>query len=218
MGAMNELENDQEKTPTKQRILESAIHLFAKKGYTETTVRELAALVGVKEASIYNHFSSKNSILEHILEEYSRITIESFISDNLSSLSGNPTADDILSCMTLFFPKGKEEYYLEELYVILQEQHRNPVVRKFVSEQFILRNEQAVRTIVAKLKELHVLRADTDADFWAKMHSSLLYTFSSRRLLGIGDNWPGYYGMNMVDLMRSIYGMMLDTCGVEKVK
>ena len=212
----DKLDSNLKKRSTKQKILDSAIDLFAKKGYTETTVRELASLVGVKEASLYNHFPSKNAILEFILEEYSQITIDSFISDNLSSLSENPTADDILSCMTLFFPEGKEEYYLKELYVILQEQHRNPVVSKFMSEQFILRNEQAVKTIVIKLKEFRVLREDTEPDFWAKMHSSLLYTFSSRMLLGIGDNSPGYSGMDMVEMMRTIYDMMLKTCGVEK--
>ena len=57
-------DNEPEKISTRQKILDCAIDLFATKGYTETTVRELAAAVGVKEASIYNHFSSKNSILE----------------------------------------------------------------------------------------------------------------------------------------------------------
>ena len=209
-----DLNNDLEKTSTKQKILDSATDLFAMKGYTETTIRELAALVGVKEASIYNHFPSKNAILECILEEYAQFANSFFDRRNLSTLRENPTADDILSCMMLSFPEGKVESYLKKLCVVLQEQHRNPIVRKFISEQLILSTEQVSRTIVDKLKEFNILRPDTDPDFWAKTHSSLVYAFASRLLLGIGDSSSDFSGMGMTKLLWHLYDMMLKTNGV----
>ena len=208
------LNNNLEKTTTRQKILDSATQLFAIKGYTETTIRELAAVVGVKEASIYNHFPSKNAILECILEEYSSEIVSGFFQqDKLTALKVNPTAEGILSCMSLTFPKDKEEFYLKRLYVILQEQYRNPIVRKFMSEQFILVTEQILEIIINKLKEFNILRADTNPDFWIKMHSSLIYSFTSRTLLGIGENSPGYSGMGMIELMHKMYDMMLEKCG-----
>ena len=209
-----DLNNDLEKTSTKQRILDSATDLFAMKGYTETTIRELAAVVGVKEASIYNHFPSKKAILECILEEYSQFTNSFFDRRDLSMLRDNPTADDILSCMMLSFPDGKAEYYLKKLCVVLQEQHRNPIVRKFVSEQLILSTEQVSRMVIDKLKEFHILRPDTNPDFWAKMHSSLVYAFDSRLSLGIGDSSPGFSGLGLAELLRGLYDMMLKTCKI----
>ena len=208
------MNNNPEKTSTKQKILDSATDLFAAKGYTETTIRELAAIVGVKEASIYNHFPSKNAILECILEEYSQFTDMFIDRGNLSALRENPTADTVFSCMRFSFPEGKEEYYLKRLYVILQEQHRNPIVRKFMSERYILNTERTFGMIINKLKELNVLRPDTDPDFWVKAHSSLIYAFTSRLLLGIGDSSPDFVGMGMTELLRSLYDLMLKTCGI----
>jgi AcrR family transcriptional regulator len=209
-----ELSIDLEKISTKQKILNSATHLFAMKGYTETTVRELATEVGLKEASLYNHFPSKNAILESILKEYSQQIASSFFDqDNLYALKENPSADGILSFMKLSFSDDKAEYHLKMLYVILQEQHRNPTVRKFMSEEIILSTEQVLRTIIDKLKEFRILRQDTNPDFWVKMHSSLIYTFASRMLLGIGDSSPGFSGMGMLELLRRMYDMMLKTCG-----
>ena len=211
----NKLEHDLEKTPTKQKILENAIELFSSKGYTETTIRELAAAVGIKEASLYNHFPSKNAILECIMEEYSHFTSAAFVRDKLSAVKDNPTADGIMSCMTLVFTEGKEEYCLKELYVILQEQHRNPIVRKFVCEEYILGNEQTIKTMINNLMELGILRPDTDPDFWAKMHSSLLYTFASRLMLGIGDSSEGFSGLSMSEMLWNLYDMMLKLCGTK---
>ena len=209
----DDLNNGQKKLSTKQKILDSAIHLFAIKGYTETTVRELAAAVGVKEASIYNHFPSKIALLECILNEFSQISQTFFQRERLVELVKNPTADGILACIQLSFPKDKETYYLRQLYVILQEQHRNPIVREFMSNGIILSTEQVIGTIIDKLKECNKLRPDTDPDFWVKVHSSLVYAFSSRMLLGIGDQEPDFSGKGLSDLLRDMYDMMLRTWG-----
>ena len=207
------LDNNQQNISTKQKIINSATHLFAMKGYTETTIREIAAFIGLTEASIYNYFPSKNDILECILEEYT-ILMNSAVykGDKLSALKKNLTADDIMSCLTLVFPEEREGYFLKQLCVILHEQYRNPIVRKFVSEHVVYNSERVFKTLIDKLKELNVLRQDTDADFWAKLYSSLIYTFSNRILLGIGDNGPGFTGMGMYDLIRSTCSLMLELC------
>ena len=216
------MENNPEKISTRQKILENAIHLFAIKGYTETTIRELAAAVGVKEGSLYNHFPSKNAILERILEEYAQISSNLFVESKLDTLQdtlkNNPTANSILSCLRLSFPAGKEKYYIKQLCVILQEQYRNPLVRKFMTEEYLMGTENASRTVIDKLKELNVLRQDTNTDYWAKTHSSLMYAFSSRMLLGIGDQSPDFSGMGLRELLWNMYDSMLKTCGIENKK
>ena len=207
------LDNDKQNISTKQKILNSATHLFALKGYTETTIREIATSIGLTEASIYNYFPSKNDILECILEEYTLLMGSvHYKGEKLAALKENPTADDIMSCFTLVFPKDKEEYFLKQLCVILHEQYRNPIVRKFVSEHVVYNSEIVFKNIVERLKELNVLRQDTDADFWAKLYSSLIYTFSSRILLGIGDTDPDFTGMGMYKLIHYMCGLMLETC------
>ncbi len=51
------------------RILEAAVKLFAESGYAGASVRDIAAAAGVKAATIYAHYPSK----EHILAELCRV-------------------------------------------------------------------------------------------------------------------------------------------------
>lgn len=58
---------------TKQIIFDTATALFAEEGYDKITMRRIAAAVGIKPASIYNHFSSKEEILNAIFDECGQI-------------------------------------------------------------------------------------------------------------------------------------------------
>lgn len=51
------------------RVLETALKLFAETGYAGASVREIAAAAGIKPATIYAHYPSK----EHILAELCRL-------------------------------------------------------------------------------------------------------------------------------------------------
>src|ERR1700761_7631923 len=51
---------------TAARVLEAATKLFYEKGYHAASMREVAAVVGIKAASVYNHFSGKEEILFEI--------------------------------------------------------------------------------------------------------------------------------------------------------
>ena len=53
---------------TEQRILDVATVFFYEKGYHATTMREVAARVGIKAGSLYNHFPSKEALLFQIAE------------------------------------------------------------------------------------------------------------------------------------------------------
>ena len=56
-----------EKTKTKKQvIIEEAATLFRERGYSATTMRDIASQVGVEAASLYNHITSKEQILSKI--------------------------------------------------------------------------------------------------------------------------------------------------------
>ena len=47
---------------TKERIIFESLNLFSQKGYDGVSMRDIAAAVGIKGASIYNHFKGKEEI------------------------------------------------------------------------------------------------------------------------------------------------------------
>ena len=51
------------------RLLSAAAHLFRDKGFDRTTVRDIAASVGIQSGSIFHHFKSKEDILYAVMEE-----------------------------------------------------------------------------------------------------------------------------------------------------
>ncbi|HEX8357370.1 MAG TPA: TetR/AcrR family transcriptional regulator [Segetibacter sp.] len=62
MGKIKTTENSSKK----EIIIEKAARLFREKGFKAASMRELASLVGVEAASLYNHIDSKNDLLATI--------------------------------------------------------------------------------------------------------------------------------------------------------
>jgi AcrR family transcriptional regulator len=56
---------------TKQAIIYQALILFSDKGYDGVSMRDIAGAVGIKAASLYNHFKSKEDIFNNIINEMS---------------------------------------------------------------------------------------------------------------------------------------------------
>jgi AcrR family transcriptional regulator len=57
-----------DKTSTRDRILDAAESLFARQGFQATTVKQVAERVGVQGPALYKHFSSKRALYEEVLE------------------------------------------------------------------------------------------------------------------------------------------------------
>ncbi len=54
------------KQSKKELIIKEAAIIFKQKGYSATSMRELAEKVGMEAASLYNHIRSKDEVLEEI--------------------------------------------------------------------------------------------------------------------------------------------------------
>lgn len=58
-----------EKSNTREKILETAIELFAEKGFNGTTTKEIAEAAEVNESLIFRHFSTKRDLYGAIIEK-----------------------------------------------------------------------------------------------------------------------------------------------------
>lgn len=72
-AAMENIENRKnEIKTTKEKIIYESLNLFSKSGYEGVSMRDIAAAVGIKGASIYNHFKGKEDIFHAIIIEMTK--------------------------------------------------------------------------------------------------------------------------------------------------
>lgn len=63
---------------SRTRILDRAAQLILDKGFAATSMRDIASSVGVKAASLYHHFASKDEIFTAILERGIEVMVTAF--------------------------------------------------------------------------------------------------------------------------------------------
>ncbi len=73
---------------TRQAILDAALDLFADKGFFGTSLRDVAAAVGVRESALYNYFAGKDALFDALLEAHQHTKTE-----RLTALAEGPIAD-----------------------------------------------------------------------------------------------------------------------------
>ncbi len=73
-------ERTPKRTARRLQIATKAAQVFAASSYHTVGMREVAAAVGIRGASLYNHFSSKEEILYEIALSVTRDTVEGYLS------------------------------------------------------------------------------------------------------------------------------------------
>ncbi|MCY1263714.1 HTH-type transcriptional repressor FabR [compost metagenome] len=66
---MNIAHTAQNRANTHDRLRQAALDLFTENGYQSTSLRDLAARLGVQAGSLYNHIEDKQSLLFELMED-----------------------------------------------------------------------------------------------------------------------------------------------------
>jgi AcrR family transcriptional regulator len=77
---MNKPERNKSRARLEQReadIMAAATRLFAEEGFHSTSTRKIAAAAGVSEGTLFHYFSTKNALLQAILDDFYAQLIES---------------------------------------------------------------------------------------------------------------------------------------------
>lgn len=67
-GQAKEKATPEKARTTRDVILDTSLALFAQQGFEATSVRDIAAAVGIKAPSLYKHFASKQAIFDALVE------------------------------------------------------------------------------------------------------------------------------------------------------
>jgi len=99
-----------ETIPTKERIFNAAVKLFSEKGYAETSMRDIADMVGVTVAGLYNHYTSKEDILYSLYDFYSKHWKDvCFDNDELLALAETGTPYDVFGSLAFHFDPALQD-------------------------------------------------------------------------------------------------------------
>lgn len=82
----------------KETIVEVAARLFHEKGFSATSMRDLAEKLGVEAASLYNHIQSKSELLQEICFKVAN----EFMTNIENTDSGYPTAIEKINALLRF--------------------------------------------------------------------------------------------------------------------
>jgi TetR/AcrR family transcriptional regulator, cholesterol catabolism regulator len=66
---------------TRAMILNAAARRFAEKGYADCSLRDIAALAGMKAGSVYYHFPSKENLLEEVIRTGSEMLTQTILAE-----------------------------------------------------------------------------------------------------------------------------------------
>ena len=61
---------ERKKEETKRKIFEAAVKLFTDKGFSATTVDEIAEAADVAKGTFFNYFPRKEAIVHYLFEEW----------------------------------------------------------------------------------------------------------------------------------------------------
>lgn len=85
---VEELFEDEYLTAKQKRIIEAAILIFAKNGFSGTTTKEIAIKARVAEGTIFRHYQTKSNLLQTIMDKtLIRLTDCYLDNDDLANLS-----------------------------------------------------------------------------------------------------------------------------------
>lgn len=80
-------------TDTRTAVLNEAIPLFAKRGFSDVSMRDLAEAVGIRAPALYNHFKDKQSLYMEAVSHAFQVKAQSLS----SALSSSGPADQRLA-------------------------------------------------------------------------------------------------------------------------
>jgi len=135
------------KQSTKEKIASQSLVLFAKQGYRETSVRDIAKAVGIQVGGLYNHYKNKDEILESLVGELMASAIVTIFEDKDPqelSKRGKALLTNIAMTFKLLSFDGKNEALLK---LLMQEMYKNTAIRELYLEYFYQQNVKKLSAI-----------------------------------------------------------------------
>ena len=131
----------------RKELLMKSFDLFAQKGYSSTTMRQLAQGLGVSTGTLYHYFSSKEALFCQLVQEQTQQDIMHFLAE-----AGNPSMLSERIETVFNFVAKNEDYFLKQSLLWIefcQQQNWNKALYSEVMKQA---DEQTIQAIADYLQ------------------------------------------------------------------
>lgn len=105
-------------TATRKRLLDAALEVMSRKGYTEATVEEIAQEAGVSKGLAYYHFKSKSEMATEMLENVIEEFVMNFERIAAESSNAKEALDSMLNYLADYLARNGRfcRFYFSELW------------------------------------------------------------------------------------------------------
>ncbi|RHX92990.1 TetR/AcrR family transcriptional regulator [Leptospira stimsonii] len=188
---MSEMEQDE----VKLRIMEKALELFLKYGYSKTRMEEIARVLKISRKTLYKHFENKNHLLFEILSaKHKRMSKKMMEISEDESLSVHEKVKAINEFKVSQFPAGANEFILE---IRDQAPDHYAYIREVRTESI----SKSIQALIRQGIEKGEIRSDVNTTIFAALINSAIEMTATPELL---LNSP----YSMVQLQQEIHHIL----------
>lgn len=117
---------------TKDRIMETALGLFAREGFEAASMSDIASEVGITKAALYKHYSGKREILDRIIERTFELDAERAAEYDMPGGEPDAAADEYLAAD----PERVRDYTIAQFRHWTEDDFSSKLRRMLTLEQF----------------------------------------------------------------------------------
>lgn len=168
---------------TKERILETALELFAQSGYLGTSMSDIASELGITKGALYKHYTSKQEILSSIVERMNKMDYERAEEYEMPEVEPDGFAEAYLHtpiekirayAMAQFNHWTKEHFPSNFRKMLTLEQYRDPKLAKLYHDYLATGPTEYMAAIFRKLTDSDDAAMQLALEFYGPMF--LLYS------------------------------------------
>ena len=168
---------------TRERILETALELFAQNGYLGTSMNDIARQLGFTKAALYKHYTSKQEILDKIVERMNEMDYERAESYEMPETKPDGFAESYLHTpvqkiraysMAQFDHWTKESFSSNFRKMLTLEQYRDPKLAQLHHDYLAGGPLEYMTAIFRKLTDSDEAAMQLALEFYGPMY--LLYS------------------------------------------
>ncbi len=176
--------------PTKEKILNEAMKLFAQLSYDAVSIRNITKSLGLNEASLYNHYNSKEELLNAIFEKMNEDLIKPGFSappaEYFKNMENFALADFLIEGAKVFFDRADEKTHYTWR-ILISHQFRFDSARDSVRNYLLDAPCLFFSELLSSLKQADKIKKDIDCEIAGRMLAAIFYDYSFRENLNL--NW-----------------------------